>query len=129
MKLINSDEGKENTETELENVAVPPLETSHHWPALQMDVEYLQSFLEDMDTSQDQKLELIEMVWNIVGMFADLGFDIEPTQTAMNTAHKNAKNSALADFTKATEPQHKIRAAVTVEPIRHKEIIEKGEVV
>lgn len=49
---------------------------------LTLDVEYYQSFIDDVDISDEQKQELIETLWNIVVQFVDLGFGIHPLQQA-----------------------------------------------
>jgi hypothetical protein len=54
------------------------------WPALQIDVEYFQGFLDDHEIDESQKAELINTLWSIMVTFVDLGYGIEPTQKAMS---------------------------------------------
>ncbi len=86
-KIYNNDEGKKN-EITITNGA----EVTKDWPALQLDVEYYQAFLDDEDITDEQKKELIETIWNIVVTFVDLGFGIEPVQQAIEAGQNNAQD-------------------------------------
>ncbi len=69
------------------------------YKTLTLDVEYYQSFLDDVDISDEQKSELIETLWNIVVQFVDLGFGIHPLQQAQPTK-RNESQEAFAKFIK-----------------------------
>ncbi len=92
MKKIYNNEGKKN-EISITNGA----EVTKDWPALQLDVEYYQAFLDDEDITEEQKKELIETIWNIVVTFVDLGFGIEPVQQAIEAGQNNAQDKSLSD--------------------------------
>ncbi|MEM8750719.1 MAG: hypothetical protein AAGF28_10475 [Pseudomonadota bacterium] len=64
-------------------------------PTLELDIEYYQSFLDDVDISDDKKQELIETLWSIVVSFVDLGFDIHPLQCS---GVKQAGDSHQRDY-------------------------------
>ncbi len=64
-------------------------ENSYHPLTLEVDIEYYQSFLDDMDISDEKKRELIETLWNIVVQFVDLGFGIAPIQQAIQEDQKD----------------------------------------
>lgn len=86
-KIYNNDEGKKN-EITITNGA----EVTKDWPALQLDVEYYQAFLDDEDITNAQKKELIETIWNIVVTFVDLGFGIEPVQQAIEAGQNHTQD-------------------------------------
>lgn len=65
-----------------------------------IDVEYYQSFLDDMDISEDKKLELIETLWGIVRSFVDLGFGVHPVQAARQNAAKEREAQLPEAITK-----------------------------
>lgn len=67
------------------------------WPALQMDVEYFQGFLDDQELSESEKSELIATLWNIMVTFVDLGFGIEPTQRAISEKHLENARKLIAN--------------------------------
>ncbi|MET1414382.1 hypothetical protein ABVF61_19070 [Roseibium sp. HPY-6] len=69
------------------------------YKTLTLDVDYYQSFLDDVDISDAQKRELIETLWNIVVQFVDLGFGIHPLQQA-NPTKGSESQEALAKFIK-----------------------------
>jgi len=51
-------------------------------PRLEIDWALYASMLEDMEASEEEKRELIAILWNIVVAFVDLGFGISATQQA-----------------------------------------------
>ena len=48
--------------------------------------EYAEFFEDDDDLTDEQKRELLEIIWNIVVTFVDLGFGVEATQQALASA-------------------------------------------
>ncbi len=73
----------------------------NEYKTLTLDVEYYQSFLDDVDISGEQKQELIETLWNIVVQFVDLGFGIHPLQQAKagdNEQTQRALAKLVGDF-------------------------------
>ncbi len=59
------------------------IETSERLPALQIDVQQFQSYLDDLDITEESKIELLETLWSIVVTFVDMGFGIHPVQQVM----------------------------------------------
>lgn len=110
MKKIYNEEGK-NTDITITNGT----KGTKEWPALQLDVEYYQSFLDDEDITEEQKKELIETIWNIVVSFVDLGFGIEPVQQAIEAGqnHTQDKSQADSDFVKQTDQTDKLNCTNT----------------
>ena len=51
-------------------------------PRLEIDWALYSAMLEDMEASDEEKRELIAILWNIVVAFVDLGFGISSTQQA-----------------------------------------------
>ncbi|QBY01110.1 hypothetical protein E2K80_10555 [Rhodophyticola sp. CCM32] len=49
-------------------------------PSLTVDWELYAAMLEESDLPLDQQRELIEILWSIVVMFVDLGFDVDPVR-------------------------------------------------
>ncbi len=50
---------------------------------LEVDLDYYQSYLDDLDISEEQKREVIEALWTIVVAFVDLGFGINTVQNVL----------------------------------------------
>jgi hypothetical protein len=102
------------------------LVTSERPLTLTIDYEYYQTFLDDMDVPDEQKRELIQVIFSIVVQFVDLGFGISPecqaiqarkTDIAVESSLKNAKNS----------PFSKRFATIKTASEKEKEIIKEGE--
>ena len=60
-------------------------------PALRVDVEAYQAYLEDTDLSDAQKREVIEALWSIVVAFVELGFGVHPVQEARITCGQSGE--------------------------------------
>lgn len=112
MKKINSNEGKNSEITFTSETGA-----TKDWPALQLDVEYYQAFLDDADIPDEQKKELIETLWNIVVTFVDLGFGIEPVQQAIEAGQNHTQEKILSesDLVKQTKQTDKI-TSISTEP-------------
>lgn len=81
-----------------------------NYKTLTLDVEYYQSFIDDVDISDEQKQELIETLWNIVVQFVDLGFGIHPLQQAKSgDDHRTeqALTKLVGDFADEEFPKNK----------------------
>ncbi len=67
-----------------------------------LDVDYYQAFLDDVDISDDQKIELVETLWQIVVNFIELGFQIHPLNSVQDSATKDetaiALENVIGDF-------------------------------
>lgn len=59
---------------------------------MKLDHEKYWDLVKDFDMSDDQKRELIETVWHIMGNFVDRAFGLDPTQQAIAAADKNTGN-------------------------------------
>ncbi len=69
-----------------------------YFKTLTLDVDYYQSFLDDVDIPGDKRDELIETLWAIVVQFVDMGFGIHPLQQAGQQAgQKTAAGSDEPD--------------------------------
>lgn len=55
-------------------------------PSLSIDWELYGAMLEASDMSDEDKKEMIEILWNIVVAFVDLGFGLHPVQQACGKA-------------------------------------------
>ena len=66
---------------------------------LTIDVDKYQELLDDVDIPDEQKLELIETLWNIVVQFIDLGFGIHPVQRSSASA-RDESQIALSNLIK-----------------------------
>lgn len=86
-------EGQLDTETHIKqefcNEAQPPSVGDEH-PSLGLDLDYYQAFLDDVDISDAQKVELIETLWQIVVNFIELGFQIHPLNLAQAETNQGA---------------------------------------
>ena len=50
--------------------------------ALTLDVEKYEQYLAESDMTEAEKQEFLAALWDIIVSFVDMGFGIEPTQTA-----------------------------------------------
>ena len=53
---------------------------STHYPTLSINWELYSTMLDESDLSDKEKKEFIQILWNIVVTFVDLGFGTEPVQ-------------------------------------------------
>lgn len=65
-------------------------------PTVGIDVEYYQSFLDDLDIPDAQKHELIETLWGIVVSFVELGFNVHPLNAAKSVEDTEVARSLQA---------------------------------
>lgn len=73
-------------------------------PALKLDVDFYQSFLDDTDIPEDKKREFIEALWSIITAFVDLGFGIHPVQQAMSQK-SGSMPEIITDFVNELDQQ------------------------
>lgn len=62
---------------------------------LGIDVDYFQKFLDDPNASEEQKCELIGIVWSIVCSAVDIGFNVHPLQRVKATQPEESLPAAL----------------------------------
>ena len=55
-------------------------------PALTIDVDHFQQFLNCPDIPEERKREMIETIWSIVVSVIDLGFGVHPLQQAQQSS-------------------------------------------
>ena len=67
----------ENTTNKTAGQACPK---DKHPPAISCNWSDWLPYLEDQDILPEQKQELIQTLWSIMRAFADLGFELNPTQ-------------------------------------------------
>lgn len=60
-----------------------------------LDVDKYRKFVEDMDISDEECVELLRILWSIMATFVDLGFGVESVQRCL---------PALAEFSLAASP-------------------------
>lgn len=62
-------------------------------PSVEIDFEAYLPYLEDEDIPDDQKMEMIEMLFAIMRSFCDLGFGIHPVQHDCGKVEKSSRLS------------------------------------
>lgn len=72
-------------------------------PALQIDFEFYARFLEETDATEDQKRELILILWDIAVSFVELGFGVHGVQQICEQDEYNRLNidEKMIDYLKA----------------------------
>ena len=71
--------------------------------------EYLHHF-EDADMTEEQKIEYIELVWNMMSEFAAIGWGVHPVQQAMEARARDKKSeqdtirSVVREFVESEDP-------------------------
>ena len=59
--------------------------TDHaNYKALTIDYALYDEFLKDPDLSEDQRREFLDILWNIIVNFVDIGFGIHPLQQVLD---------------------------------------------
>ena len=53
-------------------------------PSLELDLEAYAPYLESADISEEDKRQLIEMLWSIVVSFVQLGYGVTPVQQVLD---------------------------------------------
>lgn len=66
-------------------------DTKPNYPTLSIDWDLYGEYLEGSDLSDDEKREFIQILWDIMVSFVDLGFGIESVQCAEQDKQNNAK--------------------------------------
>lgn len=61
--------------------------------ALQFDPAEFLHFIEDEDISEADAVALLEVIWQIMVAFVDLGFGIHPVQQAMDNSAEDETNA------------------------------------
>ncbi len=84
-------------------------------PTLKLDPEEFKAFIEEYDLSEDQSQEYLEILWQIVVTFVDLGFGIDPVQQAMEAGQNRVS---------ITIPAHEINSIM--EQTKDTETSERG---
>lgn len=62
------------------------------YPPLKLDAARYEAMLADFDMSEEERVALVEAMWNIVVCFVDLGFDLHPLQQIATAAEQDTKN-------------------------------------
>lgn len=81
-----------------------PANGKSKFPTLTIDWDLYGTYLEGSDMTDAQKRDVIQMLWNIMVAFADLGFRAHPVQLATSDASSGTtssncgQNQDLADF-------------------------------
>ena len=96
-----------------------------NFKTLTLDVDYYQSFLDDVDIPDDQKQEFIETLWNIMVQFVDMGFGIEPIQIALQENQKPLLEMALPLLEKEKDSELAAKFKVKATQDSSKEILEE----
>ena len=65
-------------------------------PVLSIDIGEFRPLLEESGIPEDQKREWLELVWQIVCQFVDLGFQADPVSRAVQAKEKEDIPPALA---------------------------------
>ena len=69
-------------------------------PAITVDYEKYEYFLETADLNDAQKREFIAALWSIIVAFVDLGFGVHPAQQAEKSCGKHDQNPPKSALTK-----------------------------
>lgn len=58
------------------------------------------SYIEDLDLNEDQKNELLQMLWNIMATFVDIGWGVDTVQIMLPELFDQSSESKLAPDSK-----------------------------
>lgn len=64
------------------------------YPPLKLNVACYEELLSDFDMSDEERVALLEAMWNIVVSFVDLGFDLHPLQRIATAAEQDSKDNS-----------------------------------
>lgn len=76
------------------------------WPALMIDYSLYDEILADSGASDEEKREFLDVVWNIVVSFVDLGFGVHPLQQACEQK-RDLSTLKFADVVKMNQTEIK----------------------
>ena len=82
-------------------------------PAVTVDYEKYEHFLETADLSDEQKREFIAALWSIIVAFVDLGFGVHPAQQAEKTCGKITDSPPKPALTKGNEVNYQGKSLTT----------------
>ena len=82
-------------------------------PAITVDYEKYEHFLETADLSDEQKREFIAALWSIIVAFVDLGFGVHPAQQAEKTCGKLPETLPKPALTKGNEVKYQGKSLTT----------------
>ncbi|MEJ8472876.1 hypothetical protein [Roseibium algae] len=77
-------------------------------PAITVDVERYQSFLDGTDMTQAQKEAYLQDMWEVMVGFVKLGFDIHPAQLACGQNQENSDPGPLGKLGRVYSEKSKI---------------------
>ena len=63
--------------------------------AIKFDVAEYEQFLEDSEMTDAQKREYLQVIWNIIVQFVDMGFGVHPVQQACGKRKDISPKAAL----------------------------------
>lgn len=65
--------------------------------SVEIDVEKYQAYLDDPDLSDEERKQLVHLIWQIMMAFVDLGFGVHPVQQACGKTTENTDNAGNRD--------------------------------
>lgn len=72
----------------------PTVADERFYPPLKLDVARYEELLADFDMSEEERVALLQAMWNIVVSFVDLGFDLHPLQQIATAAEQDSKDAS-----------------------------------
>jgi hypothetical protein len=72
----------------------PTVADERFYPPLKLDFARYEELLADFDMSEEERVALLEAMWNIVVSFVDLGFDLHPLQQIATAAEQDSKDAS-----------------------------------
>jgi len=81
-----------------ETIHAPPMLGQDQPLAIQLDLEKYTPFLEDNTISDEDKIALVEALWNITVSFVKLGYGVHPVQQAK--AARQSREKLCGQFSK-----------------------------
>lgn len=94
-------EDKDDRKGKVEELESRGTKIEGYSPTLEVEVDKYQCYLDDPSISDEQKAEMIEILWSIVVNFVDIGFGVHPVQEATQNRQteilKQEKEEATKD--------------------------------
>lgn len=104
--MTNHDQQK----TETTNCDPPMTTPQRVVPVLKLDPEEYRSYLEEFDMTQEQQNELLEVLWNIMRTFVDIGWGLDSVQmfSVAKNEFSGPDSGKMLDIKNTTQTFNKI---------------------
>ena len=89
-----TEETSNTTELDLKDIFSQGQPSSSKYPTLEIDYALYEEYLDGSDLNDEEKREFLDVLWNIIVNFVDLGFGVHPVQQVQTACGQNKQKTA-----------------------------------